>query len=600
MASPLQRAPRLLLLLAVAYALLAAMALLPDPLVLAPQLDAAENLALARQIENGQLPAEPFYRSPLYPALLSLLHPADWRPVLGAFAGFLCHLLNAFLIARLAQSWTQERRTAAFAAALYLIYPVSLFYSTLLLDVTPAITAALGGLLCLLNPARQRLLPGAGLLTVAALLRPHFLLLAAAAPALAALSARRFSPRYFTTWIPLAAGLLLFGTLNFLHSGQFRVLPWQGSFNLYAANHSGANGLYFTQSIALPESSQTTNPAQAESIRRYAKAHPSQSPPFPVTAMNAFWRERLLHDVATNPLQFARLITRKAYAVLNSFEQYNNYTFAYHRQRLPFLRFNPLNWGILLLLGTAGFVGLLQTRPGPARALLLAAACLTVMLLLFYASARFRLLLVPLLAVASAGLPAAASWIRHSRHRIAATAAAGLALAALTFSSFAGIRSTNTFIQDRLLLANAHAQLGQDLPSARLARQVLADQPQRREARRNYAVAYLNLALAQDPRRIPEFGGWSAQQFLRPVQPLPHDPVLTAAYGIFLHQWLEPQRARHFWQAAATQSNATPQQTQLARACLRLTDSSAPPAPPPPDLQPLANRLQPLLLAPQP
>jgi tetratricopeptide (TPR) repeat protein len=587
--------PPVLGLLPFVFAFLVWLVLAGDPLVLAPQLDAAENLALARQIETGQLPQEPFYRSPVYPGLLSLLHPVGMRPFLGSLLGIACHLLNGGLIWLIARRLQLREWGCFLGAALYLLNPASLFYASLLLDITPAISAFLGALFFLFAGTGPRPLAAGTLLTLAALLRPHFLPVAVLGPVLLVLAAPPFRWRHLLAWVPLAAGLLAFGLANWLQAGQFRMLPWQGSFNLYAANHADANGLYFEQSIDLPQRTDAVNPARLESMVRYAAAHPEAEPPFSITEMNHFWRDQFIARLGKEPKEIIALWAYKAYAILNSWEQYNNYSFPFHRDRILPLKLNPLNWGWLLLIGAAGMVGLAGRRPNAARSLLFVIALLAAMLLLFYASARFRLLLVPMAALAAAGLPETLRSCKGSARRASGLALALLLLGTATFSSFAGIRSKATFPQDRLLLANAHARLGNDAASARWAREVLRNQPRRREARRNYTIAYLNLALQEDPERRT-FGDWNDQRFLQPLEPLPHDPGLTAAYGILLYQWGEYERALEFWKSSIRSAGKAPHGSHLAKACLHMVNPDGFPAPPEP--APLLERLRENLTAP--
>ncbi len=66
-------------------------------------------------------------------------------------------------------------------------------------------------------------------------------------------------------------------------------------------------------------------------------------------------------------------MAHKAYALLNNWEQYNNKTFEFHKERLPWLRWNPLCWGMLLVLGVVGAARLGAESPREARAL--AAVC---------------------------------------------------------------------------------------------------------------------------------------------------------------------------------------------------------------------------------
>src|SRR5215207_2710462 len=61
-----------LLLLTGAYAVGYLVWFLGTPLGSVPVLDGRENLILARQIAEGTLPAEPFFRAMLYPAVISV------------------------------------------------------------------------------------------------------------------------------------------------------------------------------------------------------------------------------------------------------------------------------------------------------------------------------------------------------------------------------------------------------------------------------------------------------------------------------------------------------------------------------------------------
>ena len=38
-----------------------------------------------------------------------------------------------------------------------------------------------------------------------------------------------------------------FGAFNYVIAGDFRVTPWQGAYNLWAANRPGAHGRYFDE-----------------------------------------------------------------------------------------------------------------------------------------------------------------------------------------------------------------------------------------------------------------------------------------------------------------------------------------------------------------
>ena len=64
------------------------------------------------------------------------------------------------------------------------------------------------------------------------------------------------------------------GGVNAALSGEFRVLPWQGAFNLWAANRPGAHGRYFEQFARVASYAEGTNPARLESERLYRELNP--------------------------------------------------------------------------------------------------------------------------------------------------------------------------------------------------------------------------------------------------------------------------------------------------------------------------------------
>lgn len=546
---------------------------LSDPLFLAPQLDAAENLQLARDLSDRGLADGPLYRAMLYPLLLSLLVPAAGTPFLAIFIGLLLHLVNGLLVGLIVRKGFQLQWQALVAAVLYWIYPPLLFASMQLLDGTLATSLFLSGLACVIatRQSAQSCLLGGLLLGLAVLTRPHFLPAALAAPVVLAFAFPAARIRVASALAPIVGCLLLQGATNFLHAGEFRLLPWQGAYNLWAANKPGANGLYFRQAVDVSSRGDISNPTHAESVILYAQAHPDQEAPYSVDDMNSYWRGQFLQHLSDAPTELAGLLLFKAYAVLHSFEQYNNLSFNFHQQRIGLLRFNPLNWGLLLIAAALGGCALARRKPALAAALLLIALAYSVALLLYFASGRFRLPLVPLLLIAAAGLPLYLKEFSHSKRNYkVATLAAASALACAAFIPLGSIRSNATWIQDRLLMANANADLQRDADAARWARDVLAEQPERSEALRIYAVSYFNLQLTADPA-LGDFGDWNAQQELVRQTP-PTDPAQDTIVGFFWWNWGRTDAATELWQAVARH-----QQTPLLRAVLYLSDPENPP-----------------------
>jgi hypothetical protein len=459
---------------------------LGTPLGRVPVLDERENLDLAAAIAGGTLAPEPFYRAPGYALALAGLRAAGLSQA-GLFPaalllGAVLHAANATLVAAIARRWFGAAAALA-AGALYALDPVLVHYATQALDATFALTFFLLGLdrlaAAVAGPGRTAAWAGAGTAWAAATLaRPNYLLAGAALPLLAAF---RSGPTGARARVLAAAlgGLVLFAAASAWQwslCGVPGFLPWQGAYNLWSANRPGANGRFYTQHVSLSPAEARANPARSESILLYAKE--TGGPPPDIPAMNAYWRHRFLAEVSSHPLRWAALEARKAYALLNNWEQYNNKTFAFHKARSPWLRWNPICWGALLVLGVAGAARLGTESPRAAAALATVVAALSASILLFFVSARFRLPLAAILSVLAGGAIAApAFWKAWPAPRRAWLGLAVAAAALLTFSNWGGVADPSTFVQDHALLARAAYTVGDDATALAEARETLRMQP---------------------------------------------------------------------------------------------------------------------------
>ena len=491
---------------------------LGTPLGRVPVLDERENLRLAEQIFQGSLPAEQFYRAQGYALLLAGFRGLG-LPTGGLFSaalvlGSLLHAVNAGLTAAIARRWFGP--AAALAAGLLLaLNPVLVHYATQALDAVPALTCFLAGLAFI---APSLTTPGAVSPTrwaaaslswaAATLLRPNYLLVWLTLPLLAWWLSRPRVPRgaprpqvpYWVTCGPLVAALagavLFFAMAGWQRSvsGAAGFLPWQGAYNLWASNQPGTHGRYYTQHASLPPVLAEINPARAESMLLYQTE--TGRPPTNIARMNEHWRARFLGYVVQHPFAWFGQLGRKLYALLNDWEQYNNKTYAFHQALSPWLRWNPLGWGLLFVLGLAGAVRLVAHSPRTAAALALVTAAATASILLFFVSARFRLPLAALATVLAGGaLGAPGFWSAWTRPRQLALGVLLVAGAFLTFSNFDDVRSRATFVQDHTLLARAAASVGDDALAWREAQGALALQPGHPDALRLAVASYFNQLL---------------------------------------------------------------------------------------------------------
>jgi hypothetical protein len=517
----------IVLLAALAYALGHFSWYAPTPLGRVPVLDEAENLALARQIFDGTLPREPFYRAMGYPLVLAGLLatglPADQLPLGALLLGVALHGAAAVLIGAIARRWFDDARAGLAAGLLAALNPVFVHYATQRLDASLGTVFFLAGLLALdLDRPKPRplALPYAALAwTLAALVRPQFLTVL---PVLPWLALGRGRPSYSrrSALAALAGVVALFAAAGLWQrrvGGEFRLLPWQGSYNLWAANQPGAHGRYYAQTVLIGTAGETPeNPARRESLVIYARETGHTVPPGPLTpaaidAMNAHWRTRFLDTVRDRPFAWAAQLLRKTYAFLNDWAQYNNKTYAFHAARSPWLAWNPLGWGVLLVLGTAGLWRLRAAAPAVAGAYGCVVLAVAAGVVLFFVSARFRLPVAALLCIPAGAALARPAWFFHALAPVprASLALTMVVVAALAFSRFDGVRDARPFLHDHLLIAHAAQTVGDDAEVWTHAVAALALDPTRADAAEYVVTAGFNRQLAA-PLAAAEHARWLA------------------------------------------------------------------------------------------
>lgn len=485
------RSRLLVLFAALAYGLAHLSWYANTPLGQVPVLDERENLTLVEQIVHGSLPHEPFYRAMGYPLLLAGLRAggisALQLPGAALLLGVGLHALGACLAALLAQRWLADVRAGLIAGLLFALNPVFVHDATQRLDTMLGLVLFLAGLLCL-KLERNEPGPwppiGASLFwALAVLTRPQFLPVWLILP-LIWIWRHRTRTGFATAIAAMAVGGSLFAVQGLWQqavAGEFRILPWQGAYNLWAANQPGAHGRYYFQTVDLSHPAQNDNPAKLESLVLYERETGKSTAD--IDAMNRHWRQRFVAYVTQHPAAWLGLLARKTYALLNDWEQYNNKTYAFHKARSPWLRWNPLGWGVLLVLGVAGAWRLHAVAPSVTGAAGVVAASYAAGVVLSYVSARFRLPLAALLCVFGGGALARPDfWRSLAASRRLVLAASLLATALVAFSSFDGVRDARPFIQDHLLVARAAQTEGDDNEVWQQARAALALDASRHDA----------------------------------------------------------------------------------------------------------------------
>lgn len=556
-----------------------------DPLGIVPVLDARENMNWAQMIANGHLPEEPFFRALFYPAVLAVLAQLGLlSPAVTTFFGVGCHVLNAWLVGLLARRLWRSDAAAWLSGLLYAVYPVAMWFAVQTLDISFGMSLFLLGTYLLFRGCDEerrssqqfRDLFLAGLLGgLAVLARPNFLTAVLLLPLLPSVLIFQASREQLQSWLRRSfLALLLVGSalllmllaqacMNLRVSGEFRILPWQGPYNLYAGNHSHANGKYLIQRVSFADLPAGMNPARMESEYLYRQAVGAGAE-IDIDAMNAYWRKALLEEIREQPGRWLGLMGRKVMYLFNDWEQYNNLSYEYQKDRFGVLRYNPLGWGVLLL---GGFVGLLVgwSRLDRARGLVVALLILSYAagLLLFFVSARFRLPLAPLICVFCGGL----AFCTVSRLRLLGPLRGGLLccvgalLAVVSYGDWFDAKDRTPFIQDEALLASASLQAGRDDLALAYADAVLARDGTRAGARRTQLSALFNLWLVEaDAARAGDL--WAD---LREALEELSQPDASAYFIQGVVQW----RSQEFEQAQASWRSGIARYGEQANSCAK-------------------------------
>lgn len=540
------------------------------PLGQTPVLDGAENILLAERIFQGNLAAEPFYRAMLYPAFLAAFRFMGFAiedlGAVAAVSGIFFHLLNSLLVSYLSFLLWKGWRPAFLAFMLYGFYPLALHFAADPLDITLAISFLLIATIFLIKSSRENqqwhnsALAGFNL-GVGALFRAN--ILPVAAVWLLMLLRNGSRKRALLALIALALPLLAGGMANYLHSGQFRLLPWQGSFNLYAANCANANGRYFQQTLLVTDRELGINPARLESEILYFH-ETNDKAPLDIDKFNRFWRRKTFAEIWQKPFMWLKLLSKKIYFLFNNFEQYNNKTFSFHKQLSPILRFNPLCFGLIfLLLSIAIFNFKLEIEH---KILLQTLVFIGLGVIAFYVSARFRILMLPLMTGFASGVASLPAPRFFSRRNSVVAIIAGF----LTFSPFFDAADTSTFNSDRLLMAHACARLGLDEQQFCWANEVLNSQPENVQAIRLKLVGFTNLALSG---KLSEANAWHQVipelEFLERMKLRFNDTrFLQGCYFYKIRK--QPEKALQIWQEGLEES----QQKDLFLSALIITKNS--------------------------
>ena len=386
-----------------------------------PRVDAALFREEALRLLSGGGMETVFYKPPLFTWLLAALGGLFGD---GAGTARFAMLALSALAAPAAASLARPligRFGALLAGAFTALYAPALFYGGELLPASTVLLLNLAMLLALRRAEeseRPRLFGAAGVtLGLSALARPTILLFL---PLLLV----RYRRNRLAAMLLLAGAVvaILPATIHNAVGGDFVPVSSNGGINFYMGNHEGADG-WSARAPELPN-----EPGEARRAAR-ALAEREEGRPLRSSEVSAFWYRRAFVWITSDPAGALSLAARKTYALLNDRDISDNIDIRAVEELSRPLRWTPFRFGLLFALAIPGMIVLYRTRGG--RLLLLYAAAAALPMILFFAVGRFRIPLLPILAVgAAAGTIAIGSSIRKSPRQ----AVLFLLLAATAFS----------------------------------------------------------------------------------------------------------------------------------------------------------------------
>lgn len=384
-----------------------------------------------------------FFRPPLYPLFLAVIRLlAGEGQAAIVWAQFALGLAAVVPVYFLALRW-RGPSAASLTAWIVALYPLRIFYEGEILAVTLfgfLLALALWMLWCRPDERRiGRFFSGGLVFGLAVLTRPN-VLLAVPFLLLPLLFDRRGGGGRLPVLAAWVAGVVLAvlpATLhNYRAEGELIPVAANGGINFYYGNGPEATG-----ETPLPPGLQWQDAVQA----------PLREGRLSLSSQDDYWWALAGDYIGGDIPRWLGLLGRKALFFWNARESGNNKDLSYFTGLSPVTRYYRWWFGTLLCLAM-GAIGAAPRAAGTRRIIsLLSGYWLAVAL--FFVTARYRLPLIPFLAIPAAALLAGLPALLRDRHRSAVSAAAAMAVtAAMVFPPWFGFGQAGI---------DHHFQLGQ-------------------------------------------------------------------------------------------------------------------------------------------
>ncbi len=391
-------------------------ALLRDyPLLYMQSLDEKYYLELGRKIAQGSFLGgeQAFFMDPFYGYFLGFfffIFGSNLTTI--RLVQILLDSLNTVLIFAIGRR-IFDQRAGITAALIYAVYKVSFYYTVTILKVTLAVTSMLVFVLLLLvvmenqRPLRWLLL---GILAgILNFIRANFILTLPLTLLFYFLVERPKPGPFLKNSLVFAAGFMAVLSLNGIRScmvtGAPALLITSSGRVLYCSNNpENTSGTFATPSFSRSHPVKSRKDFHTEAEKRLGRE-------LSIRESSRYWRNETFRVLKNNPSIIPKLLFNKLKWTIANYEVPMNQSYQFAARYTGLNKLPLPNFAFVLALGLPGLViGALRQRK--AAWLFVPVITILATLFIFFVSSRFRMPMVPFLAIGSAiFLISAAQWI---------------------------------------------------------------------------------------------------------------------------------------------------------------------------------------------
>ncbi len=377
------------------FAVLWCTAIIPiiqQPIGLYPVVDANWHHVWAENISHGDVFIyAPYFRAPLYPMTLGFVYKIMGSSMIyGIALSFLFGVFSVHLIHRIVYE-RAGRKISLIASLIWAVYGVNLFYCSTLL-ITPMYIFLLLFSFYLLE--REKPCPiGWFVLGLAAITRPSALLLLPVALIL-------YRNIWKKSWLFLIP-ILFVWIINFSNGDAGTVISSQAGINLYIGTGPDADG--FTAFAVDGEAKSFTTDSLPYTDNVWVSSYAPFEEEILPSEVSAWWSRRSLKNILENPIRFLDLTGKKVLYMISPVAVPSNYDVYYFTKFSSVLklltgspRFPVAGLLIWFLIPGAFAAGRLSSQE---KKVLYWIAGLSIGILPFFVTARFRLPIVPFMII---------------------------------------------------------------------------------------------------------------------------------------------------------------------------------------------------------